>query len=117
MYSFDERVTLQDGFLSVLPTASDSILGGVKVGNTLTIDSAGVLNATATIPTSNDQLVNSAGYITSAALSSYPLTSTLSTVATSGDFDDLTNKPTVPTNNNQLTNEAASQARRCRVIL
>ena len=30
----------------------------------------------------------------------------LSTVATSGDYTDLSNKPTIPTNNNQLTNGA-----------
>ena len=33
-------------------------------------------------------------------------TSSLATVATSGSYNDLTNKPTIPTNNNQLTNGA-----------
>lgn len=32
--------------------------------------------------------------------------SSLATVATSGDYNDLTNLPTIPTNNNQLTNGA-----------
>lgn len=30
----------------------------------------------------------------------------LSTVATSGSYDDLSNKPTIPTNTNELTNGA-----------
>ena len=33
-------------------------------------------------------------------------TSSLATVATSGSYNDLTNQPTIPTNNNQLTNGA-----------
>ena len=33
-------------------------------------------------------------------------TADLSTVATSGSYNDLTNQPTIPTNNNQLTNGA-----------
>ena len=33
----------------------------------------------------------------------------LSTVATSGSYNDLSNKPTIPTNNNQLTNGAGYQ--------
>jgi hypothetical protein len=33
-------------------------------------------------------------------------TSSLATVATSGSYNDLSNKPTIPTNNNQLTNGA-----------
>ncbi len=40
------------------------------------------------VPTNNNQLTNGAGYATSASLA---------TVATSGDYDDLTNKPTIPT--------------------
>ena len=39
-------------------------------------------------------------------LSGYATTASLSTVATSGDYSDLNNTPTIPTNNNQLTNGA-----------
>lgn len=61
---------------------------------------------------------NPNGYITSAALSGYQpkitssaklaasLVSGLATVATSGSYNDLSNKPTIPTNTNQLTNGA-----------
>jgi len=36
----------------------------------------------------------------------YALTSSLATVATTGAYSDLTGKPTIPTNNNELTNGA-----------
>lgn len=68
-----------------------------------------------TIPSNVSQLNNDSGFITSAALSPYLLTAnftwanlsgkpSFASVATSGDYNDLTNKPTIPTNTNQLTN-------------
>lgn len=82
-----------------------------------------VLNAkanTADIPTATSDLTNDSGFITSSALSGYAtqtwvenkgyitssaltpyvLSSSLATVATSGNYNDLTNKPTIPTVNN-----------------
>ena len=41
-----------------------------------------------------------------AALSEYAKTSELATVATSGSYTDLTNKPTIPTKTSQLTNDS-----------
>ena len=80
------------------------------------------------IPTNNNQLTNGAGYITGYTVTSgdvtahqgdititesqisdlgtYATTASLATVATSGSYNDLTNTPTIPTNNNQLTNGA-----------
>ena len=70
-----------------------------------------------TIPSKTSELSNDSGFINSSALAPYLLASnftwanlegkpTLSTVATSGSYNDLTEKPTIPTNNNQLTNGA-----------
>ena len=39
---------------------------------------------------------NPSGYITAAALTGYALSSSLATVATSGSYNDLLNKPTIP---------------------
>ena len=102
----------------VLPTASTSVKGGIKIdGTTITIAnqiiSVGTvpyssISGTPTIPTNNNQLSNGAGYITSSSLTWSNITGkpTFATVATSGSYADLTDKPTIPTNNNQLTNGA-----------
>lgn len=82
----------------VLPTASATVKGGVKVGTGLTITNS-VLSASfsgsyndltskPTIPTNLSDLTNDSGFITSSALSGYALTSS------------------IPTNTNQLTNGA-----------
>lgn len=64
-----------------LPTASGTVLGGVKVGSGLTINTNGVLSAD----------------VTASTLSAYAKTTDLSAVATSGSYNDLSNKPTIPT--------------------
>ena len=62
------------------------------------------------IPTDNCQLANGCWYTTctwtlvASDLNPYAKSCTLCTVATSGKYCDLTGKPTIPTNNNQLTN-------------
>ena len=78
------------------------------------------------IPTTTGELTNDSGFITSAALTGYAtedwvnqkgyLTSvawgditgkpTLATVATSGSYNDLGDKPTIPTTTNELTNDS-----------
>lgn len=55
---------------------------------------------TSDIPTDTNELTNSAGFITSSALSPYALSANLATVATSGSYNDLSDKPTIPTVNN-----------------
>ena len=108
-----------------LPTASATILGGVKVGANLSIDANGVLSATAAgggsgtvtsvavaagstkltvtgspitssgtinvdVNEANLNIGNMGGTIAAAKVTS------LATVATSGSYADLTNKPTIP---------------------
>ena len=54
------------------------------------------------IPTQTSQLTNNSGYITSSVdnLTNYTKTNDLSEVATSGSYEDLSDKPTIPTVNN-----------------
>lgn len=63
-----------------LPTASSSTLGGVKIGSGLTINTSGVVSAD----------------VTASTLSAYAKTTDLSVVAKSGSYNDLSNKPTIP---------------------
>lgn len=107
----------------VLPTASTTVKGGVKIdGTTITINDQVIsgfsgnyndLTNKPTIPTLVSQLTNDTGFITSSALSGYATESwvqsqnylttvgwnditgkpTFATVATSGDYNDLINKP------------------------
>ena len=91
-----------------LPIASKTALGCIKVGENLTITEDGTLNAQA------------GGGITSVTWGDVQDKPIFSTVATSGsytdllnkpslysgNYNDLTNKPIIPTNNNQLTNGA-----------
>ena len=58
------------------------------------------------IPTNVSQLTNDAGYLTQHQdISGKANISDLATVATSGDYDDLSNKPTIPTNVSELNND------------
>ena len=63
-----------------LPTASSSTLGGVKIGSGLTINTNGVVSAD----------------VTASTLTAYAKTTDLAAVAKSGSYNDLSNKPTIP---------------------
>lgn len=67
----------------VLPTASASILGGVKVGTNLSINGEGELNNDIT---DNAQLANGAGYA---------VADDLATIATTGQWVDIVGRPAV----------------------
>jgi len=61
------------------------------------------------IPTATSDLTNDSGFITSSALSGYAQTANLATVATSGSYNDLSNKPSIPTQVSDLTNDSDFQ--------
>lgn len=89
-----------------LPIASASTLGGIKVGTNLTINATtGVLSADAQPAI----LYSTTGQNTDGAMTQKATTDALglkansadlATVATSGSYNDLSNKPTIPTVNN-----------------
>ena len=68
-----------------LPTASASTLGGVKIGSGISI-SSGVISAT----------YSSVGAAAASHTHTASQVTGLATVATSGSYKDLTNKPTIP---------------------
>lgn len=70
----------------------------VEVNGTSVVNAQGV--AEVSVPTATSDLNNDSGFIDgtdlSTALSDYTPTANLATVATSGDYDDLINKPSIP---------------------
>jgi len=77
----------------------------------------GDLSGLPTIPTNNNELTNGAGYITDYTVTEGDVTAHQAALSItesqisdlshfSGSYTDLTNKPTIPTNNNELTNGA-----------
>jgi hypothetical protein len=75
-----------------LPVASASVSGGVKVGSGLAI-TAGVLSATGAVSSVNTY--TGAVVLTAADVGAIA-TGSLATVASTGSYTDLTNKPTIP---------------------
>ena len=112
-----DKPTIPEAY--VLPTASDTVLGGVKVDNTTITIQDGVISANVGTPGTSDytQLTNkpqienieltgnktladlgiqpAGDYITREVndLTNYTLTSDLATVATTGNYSDLQNIP------------------------
>lgn len=52
------------------------------------------------------QFTNNSGYLTGVSWAQVSSKPAFATVATSGNYNDLSNRPTIPTNTNQLTNGA-----------
>ena len=65
--------------------------GNIDIQGVSGVDS--VNGKTGTVVLSTSDLTNDSGYITTSALAPYALSSSLASVALSGDYDDLTNKP------------------------
>ena len=93
---------IYDGSIANIPIASSTILGAIKVGSNLSITSDGTLSADAQqaiLYPSTGQNTDGAmtQKATTDALALKADTSSLATVATSGNYNDLSNKPTIPT--------------------
>ena len=91
---------LETGCIDVEYTGETSTLSFTGGGSALLSNYYTKEETNKLIPTNNNQLVNGAGYITNTALAGYVLSSDLAAVATTGNYADLSNKPTIPTVNN-----------------
>ena len=78
----DLGITIPEAY--VLPIANQNTLGGIKVGAGLSITADGILSATGGGTADSVNWENVVGK------------PSFATVATSGDYNDLTNKPTIP---------------------
>lgn len=88
------------GFISTIPPATTSTIGGVIVGTGLAVDQDGTLSATGLTSVDWDDIQDKPNFATVATTGDYDdLTDTpeLASVALSGSYADLTNKPTLST--------------------
>lgn len=101
-YTSQEKTKLAGLNNYTLPTASDTVKGGIKVGTGLTMNGE-VLSATGGGMADSvewDNVLSKPKFATVATSGAYnDLTGrpNLATVATSGSYTDLSNKPTIPT--------------------
>lgn len=116
------------GFISSIPSEyitetelATAISGKANSADLASVATSGVysdLTGTPTIPTKTSDLTNDSGYITTipseyvtdtelqSAISGKADSSSLATVATTGDYDDLIDKPTIPSKTSDLTNDS-----------
>ena len=80
------------------PSVNGVTLSGNKTSSDLGIN----------VPTKTSDITNDSGFITNSVndLTNYTKTSSLSTVATSGSYMDLLNKPSIPTKTSDLSNDS-----------
>ncbi len=79
----------------ILPTASDSVLGGVKLGSDVSVSDSGILSVTHATTADNATKATNDGD-GNAISATYVKKTSLATVATTGSYTDLKNKPTIP---------------------
>lgn len=101
--------TNPNGYTSNTGTITSVKMNGSVVSSSGQADLGTVLTAHQNIKTINNESLVGTGNInlvTSSDLSGYALTSSLATVATSGSYNDLSNKPTIPSKVSDLTNDS-----------
>ena len=82
-----------------IPTVNNATLTIQKNGTTVktfTANASSNVTANITVPTKTSDLTNDSGFLDSVAWGDVTGKPTFATVATSGSYNDLTNKPTIP---------------------
>lgn len=82
-----------------IPTVNNATLTIQKNGSTVktfTANASSNVTANITVPTKTSDLTNDSGYLTTVAWGDVTGKPTFATVATSGSYNDLSNKPTIP---------------------
>lgn len=82
-----------------IPTVNNATLTIQKNGTTVktfTANASSNVTANITVPTKTSDLTNDSGFLDSVAWGDVTGKPTFATVATSGSYDDLSNKPTIP---------------------
>ena len=76
--------------------------------NTFTANATSNVTANISVPTKTSDITNDSWFIDKDVnnLTNYTLTTSLATVATSGSYNDLSNKPSIPTKTSDLNNDS-----------
>ena len=76
--------------------------------NTFTANATSNVTANISVPTKTSDITNDSWFIDKDVnnLTNYTLTTSLASVATSGSYNDLSNKPSIPTKTSDLTNDS-----------
>ena len=100
-------------YLTEIPIASTTVLGGIKIGSNLTIAEDGTLSAEAGGVSSYNDLTNRPTLNTNVTTSQPVSASELITgemvlhkISKTGDYGDLNNKPTIPAKTSDLENDS-----------
>lgn len=102
--NWNETNSSSDAYIQnkpTIPTVNDATLTIQKNGTTVetfTANASSNVTANITVPTKTSDITNDSGYIDNTVnnLTNYTPTSGLAAVATSGSYNDLSNKPTIP---------------------
>lgn len=102
-----------ENYLTEIPTASATVLGGIKVGSNLTITEDGTLSAEAGGVSSYNDLTDKPTLNTNVS-TSQPVSESetitgkmvLHKISKTGDYGDLLNKPTIPAKTSDLENDS-----------
>lgn len=106
-------LTNDSGFINSIPIASDTMLGGIKVGENLSITADGVLSAKGGGTTDysvllNKPVLNTANTKSLAIDSNETINGIVSLhkISKTGSYEDLLNKPTIPTKTSDVENDS-----------
>lgn len=103
----EDITQLQNNYTNLIDNTIPSIESSIPTKTSQLQNDSGFITE-GNIPTKTSQLQNDSGFITKEVnnLTNYTPTSSLSAVATSGSYNDLSNKPTIPTKTSDLNNDS-----------
>lgn len=103
----EDITQLQNNYTNLIDNTIPSIESSIPTKTSQLQNDSGFITEE-NIPTKTSQLQNDSGFITKEVnnLTNYTKTSDLSSVATSGSYNDLSNKPTIPTKTSDLNNDS-----------
>ncbi|MFR3182511.1 MAG: hypothetical protein ACLTPN_02710 [Clostridia bacterium] len=102
------EITNDSGFITKIPIASNSVLGGIKVGANLSVSSDGILSAEK-VPTKVSELQNDSNFLTSVPIASATTAGIIKVGTNLSISNGVLSVTGIPTKVSQLTNDSKFQ--------